>query len=124
LSRRASFVFGARCNGGKAYADRTSRLRALEKGGGELAVPGHGHAVIVCDGRVEEALGMFRITAAASLEEPCLGAALARVTVEECLRTVLAADDWYELMEAPDKIPWRSAVGRSPARLFVTPVAG
>ena len=54
----------------------------------------------------------------------CLGAALARVTLEECLRTVLAADDWYELMEAPDKIPWRSAVGRSPARLLVTPVPG
>ena len=54
----------------------------------------------------------------------CLGAALARVTLEECLRTVLAADDRYELMEGPDKIPWRSAVGRSPARLLVTPVPG
>jgi cytochrome P450 len=52
----------------------------------------------------------------------CLGAALARVTLEECLRLVLTNDDWYELAEPPTDIPWRTAVGRSPARLLVTPV--
>jgi cytochrome P450 len=49
----------------------------------------------------------------------CLGAALARVTLEECLRAVLTVDGWFELAEPPAEIPWRVLLGRSPERLLV-----
>jgi cytochrome P450 len=49
----------------------------------------------------------------------CLGAVLARVTLEECLRAVLAMDTLFELAEPPAEIPWRVVLGRSPARLLV-----
>src|SRR5882757_1638399 len=50
----------------------------------------------------------------------CLGAALARVTLEECLRAVLAVDGCVELVEPRAEIPWRVVLGRSPERLLVT----
>lgn len=50
----------------------------------------------------------------------CLGAALARVTVEECLRAVIAADPPLRLTEDAVDIPWRVVLGRSPARLPVS----
>ena len=50
-----------------------------------------------------------------------LGTALAKVTLEECVRAVLADDAHYELAEPPDQIPWRVVLGRSPERLLVTP---
>jgi cytochrome P450 len=52
----------------------------------------------------------------------CLGAALARLTVEECVRAVLAADPPLRLDENEAEIPWRAVLGRSPARLSVTRV--
>jgi cytochrome P450 len=51
----------------------------------------------------------------------CLGAALARVTLEESLRATLTVDGWFELIEPPAEIPWRVVLGRSPERLLVTP---
>jgi cytochrome P450 len=48
----------------------------------------------------------------------CLGAALARVTVEEAVRSVVAIPS-VALAEDPDSIPWRVVLGRSPARLPV-----
>ena len=53
----------------------------------------------------------------------CLGTALAKVAVEECLRAVLAADPPLELAENPEDIPWRLVLGRSPTRLRVRPWA-
>jgi cytochrome P450 len=50
----------------------------------------------------------------------CLGAALARVTLEECLRAVLAIHGGVHLTESPAEIPWRVVLGRSPERLLVT----
>jgi len=50
----------------------------------------------------------------------CLGAALAKVTLEECVRAVLAHDRQYELAEPPEEIPWRVVLGRSPQRLPVS----
>lgn len=49
----------------------------------------------------------------------CLGAALAKVTLEECLRAVVTNGARYELAEPPDEIPWRVMLGRSPERLLV-----
>jgi hypothetical protein len=51
----------------------------------------------------------------------CLGAALARMTLEECLRAFLTAGEW-ELVEPVDQIPWRVVLGRAPQRLLVRPV--
>jgi cytochrome P450 len=53
----------------------------------------------------------------------CLGTALAKVAVEEYLRTVLENDPGLELAENPDDIPWRLILGRSPTRLHVRPRA-
>ena len=50
----------------------------------------------------------------------CLGAALARVTLEECLRAVVMGDERFELAEEPCENPWRVVLGRSPVRLRVT----
>lgn len=50
----------------------------------------------------------------------CLGSALARVTLEECLRAILVVHGQLTLVEPSAEIPWRSAVGRSPERLLVT----
>jgi cytochrome P450 len=47
----------------------------------------------------------------------CLGAALARLTVEEAVRAVSATS--LKLTEDPADIPWRVVLGRSPARLLV-----
>jgi cytochrome P450 len=50
----------------------------------------------------------------------CVGHALAKISVEECVRAVLAADNpALRLTEEPADIPWRQVVGRSPARLLV-----
>ncbi|OBF35576.1 hypothetical protein A5724_15455 [Mycobacterium sp. ACS1612] len=49
----------------------------------------------------------------------CLGTALAKVAVEECVRAVLAADPPLQLSEDPAALPWRQVLGRSPARLPV-----
>lgn len=51
----------------------------------------------------------------------CLGTALAKIAVEESLRAVLAADPPLRLTEDAADIPWRQVLGRSPARLLVTP---
>jgi hypothetical protein len=50
----------------------------------------------------------------------CLGAALARLTLEESVRAVLSVDGWYQLTEPANEIPWRVVLGRSPERLLVT----
>jgi cytochrome P450 len=50
----------------------------------------------------------------------CLGTALAKIAVEECLRAVLAADPPLRLTEDPADIPWRHVLGRSPARLLIS----
>jgi cytochrome P450 len=50
----------------------------------------------------------------------CIGHALAKVAVEECVRAVLAADCPLRLIEDPVDIPWRQVLGRSPARLAVS----
>jgi cytochrome P450 len=49
----------------------------------------------------------------------CVGHALAKIAVEECVRAVLAADPPLCLTEDPADIPWRQVLGRSPARLLV-----
>jgi cytochrome P450 len=54
----------------------------------------------------------------------CLGTALAKIAVEESLRAVLAADPPLRLTEDPAEIPWRQVLGRSPARLLVSPDNG
>jgi cytochrome P450 len=51
----------------------------------------------------------------------CLGTGLAKIAVEESLRAVLAADPPLYLTEVPAEIPWRQVLGRSPARLLVSP---
>ncbi len=51
----------------------------------------------------------------------CLGTALAKIAVEESLRAVVAADPPLRLTEDPMEIPWRQVLGRSPARLLVSP---
>jgi cytochrome P450 len=50
----------------------------------------------------------------------CVGHALAKIAVEECVRAVLAADPPLCLTEDPADIPWRQVLGRSPARLVVS----
>jgi len=50
----------------------------------------------------------------------CLGAALARLTLEECVRAMLDLVRPVRLVEDPTLIPWRTVLGRSPARLQVT----
>jgi cytochrome P450 len=50
----------------------------------------------------------------------CLGKSLAQITVEECVRAVLAADPPLRLTEDPADIAWRQVLGRSPARLVVS----
>jgi cytochrome P450 len=47
----------------------------------------------------------------------CLGAALARLTVEEAVRAYLTLDN-PRLVEDP--MPWRSVLGRAPERLLVS----
>jgi cytochrome P450 len=50
----------------------------------------------------------------------CLGAALARLTVEEVIRSVVVQPaSPLALTEDPADIPWRAVLGRSPARLTV-----
>jgi cytochrome P450 len=50
----------------------------------------------------------------------CLGTALAKVTLEECVRAVAATGARYELVESPDEIPWRVVLGRTPERVLVS----
>ncbi len=51
----------------------------------------------------------------------CVGHALAKIAVEESVRSVLAADHPpLRLIEDPADIPWRQVLGRSPARLLVS----
>lgn len=49
----------------------------------------------------------------------CLGAALARMTLQETVRALVTDGAVLGLTEAPDEIGWRSVLGRSPARLPV-----
>jgi cytochrome P450 len=49
----------------------------------------------------------------------CLGAALARMTLQETVRALVTRGASLRLTEAPEDIPWRSVLGRSPARLPV-----
>ncbi len=49
----------------------------------------------------------------------CLGAALAKLAVESCVRSVLSEDPPLQLTENPADIPWRRILGRSPTRLVV-----
>jgi cytochrome P450 len=49
----------------------------------------------------------------------CLGAALAQLAVQSCIRSVLAEVPPLQLREDPADIPWRRVLGRSPARLVV-----
>jgi len=49
----------------------------------------------------------------------CLGAALARMTLQECVRAVTARER-LTLAEDPQNLPWRVVLGRSPVRLPVT----
>jgi cytochrome P450 len=51
----------------------------------------------------------------------CLGTSLAKIAVEESLRALLAADPPLHLTEDAAAIPWRQVLGRSPARLLVSP---
>lgn len=51
----------------------------------------------------------------------CLGAALAKLTIEEVLRVMLAADPGLQLEHAGADISWRVVLGRRPARLEVVP---
>jgi cytochrome P450 len=48
----------------------------------------------------------------------CLGAALARLTVEECVRALVDLGP-FELADDPAGLPWRQVLGRSPARVPV-----
>src|SRR5271166_2651623 len=50
----------------------------------------------------------------------CVGHALAKIEVEECVRAALAADPPLRLTDDPADIPWRQVLGRSPARLVVS----
>jgi cytochrome P450 len=55
----------------------------------------------------------------------CVGHALAKIAVEESVRSVLAADrPPMRLAEDPAHIPWRQVLGRSPARVLVSSGAG
>jgi cytochrome P450 len=49
----------------------------------------------------------------------CLGTALAKLAVEQCVQAVLAADPSLRPTEDPADIPWRQILGRSPSRLRV-----
>lgn len=49
----------------------------------------------------------------------CLGAALARLTVEEVVRAFVAVEPGLELAVRSDEVEWRSILGRSPACLPV-----
>jgi cytochrome P450 len=49
----------------------------------------------------------------------CLGAALAKLAVESCIRSVLAEVPPLQLVEDPANIPWRRVLGRSPTQLVV-----
>lgn len=62
--------------------------------------------------------GMPRLLTFGAGPHFCLGAALARTTLQECVRSV-AAQERLRLDEAPADIPWRVVLGRSPARLPV-----
>jgi cytochrome P450 len=48
----------------------------------------------------------------------CLGAALARLTIEEAVRAMVALGE-ITPAEDPWQVPWRSLLGRAPARLRV-----
>jgi cytochrome P450 len=50
----------------------------------------------------------------------CVGHALAKIAVEECVRAVLAVDPPLRLTEDPTDIAWRQVLGRGPARLVVS----
>jgi cytochrome P450 len=49
----------------------------------------------------------------------CLGAALARTTLQECVRAAAHAIPSLELLKDPAELPWRVVLGRSPAELPV-----
>ena len=49
----------------------------------------------------------------------CLGAALARMTLQETVRALVIEGETLRLTEDPTTIAWRSVLGRSPAQLLV-----
>ncbi len=49
----------------------------------------------------------------------CLGAALARMTLQECVRATVAVGPHLELAEDPADLSWRVVLGRAPAKLPV-----
>ena len=49
----------------------------------------------------------------------CLGAALARMTLQETVRALVTDGAPLRLTESASDVPWRSVLGRSPARLTV-----
>jgi cytochrome P450 len=49
----------------------------------------------------------------------CLGAALARMTLQESVRATVMDGARFRLAEEPAGLPWRTVLGRSPARLPV-----
>jgi len=49
----------------------------------------------------------------------CLGAALARMTLQETVRALVTDGAALRLTEAATRVPWRSVLGLSPARLLV-----
>jgi cytochrome P450 len=50
----------------------------------------------------------------------CVGTALAKLAVEQCIRAVLTDFPSLDLVEDPANIPWRRVLGRSPQRLLVS----
>jgi cytochrome P450 len=64
--------------------------------------------------------GMPRLLTFGAGPHFCLGAALARTTLQECVRAVAAQGDNLRLEEDPSALEWRVVLGRSPARLPVT----
>ena len=54
----------------------------------------------------------------------CLGTALAKIAVTECVRAVVAVDPPLRLGEDPLDIPWRQVLGRSPVRSLVSSEMG
>lgn len=62
--------------------------------------------------------GMPRLLTFGAGPHFCLGAALARTTLQECVRAV-AQEDTMRLDEDPSALEWRVVLGRSPARLPV-----
>lgn len=66
--------------------------------------------------------GMPRLLTFGAGPHFCLGAALARTTLQECVRSVAVKGEKLRLIEDPSALEWRVVLGRSPARLPVAVV--